>query len=252
MNWASKQLPGQGQMSAAFTLIELLVVIAIISILAALLLPTLVGAKEKARRVACKNHIRQFILAAHLYGDDNSQRLPSGAAEPGQEEHTPLIRKSIRQALIRYTGTYRIFDCPSLGEPFNRPEGWSQLGYAVIIGYNYLGVRTNTPWLANSTVTNAWIAPQKLTDNSALVLVADLNDWSQRGNMTFAPHGARGPIMKSGDFSNLGSQGAPSAALGAVGGNVGLLDGSVAWRTVRQMKIYCASQAGSSTCAGMW
>src|ERR1043166_3318800 len=62
----------------AFTLIELLVVIAIIAILAALLLPVLAGAKERARRTSCKNSERQFILAVHMYGDDNTQLLPSG------------------------------------------------------------------------------------------------------------------------------------------------------------------------------
>jgi prepilin-type N-terminal cleavage/methylation domain-containing protein/prepilin-type processing-associated H-X9-DG protein len=65
-----------GGLRFGFTLLELLVVVAIVALLATLLLPALVKAKEQGRSSVCKNNMRQLGLAMVLYADDDGDYLP--------------------------------------------------------------------------------------------------------------------------------------------------------------------------------
>lgn len=92
----------------AFTLIELLVVIAIIAILAAMLLPSLASAKEKTKRTACRNNLKQMGLGSIMYAADNTGGWLAGTTNDVGDDLSWLNPEYISSAQAR-----SVFVCPS-------------------------------------------------------------------------------------------------------------------------------------------
>ncbi len=123
----------------AFTLIELLVVIAIIATLAAMLMPVLSRAKQRAQGASCLNNGKQLMLGLHLYAGENSDFYPpnpdDGNTLPGynwcggqagiggpQEFNPDVLLDPSRSLLIKYIGhEVKVFKCPA-----DRREGLYQ------------------------------------------------------------------------------------------------------------------------------
>jgi prepilin-type N-terminal cleavage/methylation domain-containing protein len=231
----------RGAGTLAFTLIELLVVIAIIAILAALLLPALASAKEKAKRTACKSNMRQSILAVHMYANDVQDYVPDGrdSQQPNPQWHAIRMNNFCWTNLVQYTGNIKVMDCPNF--TYGTFGRYSSL-YGYLVGYAYLGRALNNDgssyWPTISL--NYWRSPLKTTESPTNFIVADANTWG--GGLLTVPHCRNGPYNRTSPgsptmpatFINDATTETPRT-VGGAGGNVGLLDGSVSWKTMKQM-----------------
>jgi prepilin-type N-terminal cleavage/methylation domain-containing protein/prepilin-type processing-associated H-X9-DG protein len=107
-------LSREKKFARAFTLIELLVVIAIIAILAAMLLPALSAAKQRAWTIACNSNLHQISLGMNMYAGDNNGLYPeSGGTIPWNVIDPDTGKNSWLQQIVSYVGNTNVYHCPS-------------------------------------------------------------------------------------------------------------------------------------------
>ncbi|MEM6505030.1 MAG: hypothetical protein AAF711_06160 [Planctomycetota bacterium] len=238
-------------MYRAFTLIELLVVISTIALLIAILLPALSSAKASSRRVQCAAHQQQILQIFFSYGTDNDGRFPTMGGHDGNgnivvnNQHLSFIGVPPLRDLADYGYDPLAYLCPDRGDSFvttywSGPQLITRTSYYHMMGQVPVG--NNEPFPGPGA---GWASPWSMDESGGLVMIADIierNTLTPR--RTTSSHGPNGLVE-----GPLGGSEQP-IEIGSLGGNVGLLDGSVGFVKQQDMQEHPVRSQG--TTSGYW